>query len=138
MYSFTGWLFFRFVSLRLNVPVNNFSVMLGRSYRFLGMTSTFGSKCILFVGPEWSSKPRPLNPECEALTTRPSRSPWSAFLIIMINAPQKTQQSNDRSVNVPIPKGERWIIVNAWFEYLSKAPDLYTTESQPVATTMVR
>ena len=29
-----GWLI-------LNVPVNNFSVMLGRSHRFLGITSTF-------------------------------------------------------------------------------------------------
>ena len=26
----------------LNVPVNNFSVMLGRSHRFLGITSTWG------------------------------------------------------------------------------------------------
>ena len=26
----------------LNVPVNNFSVMLGRSHRFLGITSTLG------------------------------------------------------------------------------------------------
>ena len=25
----------------LNVPVNNFSVMLGRRHRFLGITSTF-------------------------------------------------------------------------------------------------
>ena len=31
-----------FVCLKLNVPVNNFSVMLGRSHRFLGITSTFG------------------------------------------------------------------------------------------------
>ena len=30
-----GWLI-------LNVPVNNFSVMLGRSHRFLGITSTSG------------------------------------------------------------------------------------------------
>ena len=29
--------------LRLNVPVNNFSVMSGRSQRFLGLTSTVGS-----------------------------------------------------------------------------------------------
>ena len=29
--------------LRLNVPVNNFSVMSGRSQRFLGSTSTVGS-----------------------------------------------------------------------------------------------
>ena len=34
--------------LRLYVPVNNFSVMLRRSHRFLGITSTFlGGKCIL-------------------------------------------------------------------------------------------
>ena len=32
--------FFLFV-LMLNVPVNNFSVILGRSHRFLGITSTF-------------------------------------------------------------------------------------------------
>ena len=30
-----------FVGLRLYVPVNNFSVMSGRSNRFLGITSTF-------------------------------------------------------------------------------------------------
>ena len=29
------------VLLRLNVPVNNFSVKSGRSHRFLGITSTF-------------------------------------------------------------------------------------------------
>ena len=29
--------------LRLNVPVNNFSVMSGRSQRFLGLTITVGS-----------------------------------------------------------------------------------------------
>ena len=29
--------------LRLNVPVNNFSVMSGRSQRFLGLTNTVGS-----------------------------------------------------------------------------------------------
>ena len=33
--------------LRLNVPVNNFSVMSGRSQRFLGLTSTVGSRCAL-------------------------------------------------------------------------------------------
>ena len=30
------------VCLMLNVPVNNFSVMLGLSHSFLGITSTFG------------------------------------------------------------------------------------------------
>ena len=29
--------------LRLNIPVNNFSVMSGQSQRFLGLTSTVGS-----------------------------------------------------------------------------------------------
>ena len=38
-----GWL----VGLILNVPVNNFSVMLGRSHHFRGITSTSGSKCTL-------------------------------------------------------------------------------------------
>ena len=32
-----GWFWF---GLMLNVQVNNFSVMLGRSHRFLGITST--------------------------------------------------------------------------------------------------
>ena len=32
--------------LRLNVPVNNFSVMSGRSKRFLGLTSTVGRMCL--------------------------------------------------------------------------------------------
>ena len=35
---YVDWL----VDLILNVPVNNFSVMLGRSHHFLGITSTFG------------------------------------------------------------------------------------------------
>ena len=32
--------------LRLNIPVNNFSVMSGWSHRFLGITSTFGETFI--------------------------------------------------------------------------------------------
>ena len=37
--------------LWLNVPVNNFSVMSGRSHRFPGITSTFsGSKCVFAQG----------------------------------------------------------------------------------------
>ena len=35
---------YEFYSFMLNVPVNNFSVMLGGSHRFLGITSTFGGK----------------------------------------------------------------------------------------------
>ena len=41
-------LFVCLFELRLYDPVNNFSVMSGRSHRFLGITSTFlGGKCIL-------------------------------------------------------------------------------------------
>ena len=39
-----------FVSFLLNVPVNNFSVMSGRSRRFLGITSTFGRLMYLAQG----------------------------------------------------------------------------------------
>ena len=35
------------VHLILKVPVNNFTVMLGRGHRFLGITSTLGSKFVL-------------------------------------------------------------------------------------------
>ena len=49
-----------FVCLMLNVPVNKFSVMLGRSKRFLGITSTFGGKYVLLKDstgrPEWGKK----------------------------------------------------------------------------------
>ena len=65
------------VCLRLNVLVNNFSVMLGRSHRSLGITSTFGGKYVLLRDttrrPESGSNPRPLDPESEVLTTRPAR-----------------------------------------------------------------
>ena len=33
--------------LRLNVPVNNYSVIFGQSQCFLGLTSNVGSKCVL-------------------------------------------------------------------------------------------
>ena len=60
--------------LMLNVAVNKFSVMLRRSLRFLGITSTFG-ECVLLEDttqrPESGSNPRPLDLESEALTTRP-------------------------------------------------------------------
>ena len=38
----TDIVFVFLVCLKLNVPVNNFSVMLGRSHRFLGINSTLG------------------------------------------------------------------------------------------------
>ena len=39
--TFSGTGSFCLLKLILNVPVNNFSVMSGRSHRFLGITSTF-------------------------------------------------------------------------------------------------
>ena len=69
--------------LILNVPVNNFSVMLGWSHRFLGITGYYqyfwkvNAPCsrtqhgLTRVGLE----PPTLDPESEALTTRPPRSP---------------------------------------------------------------
>ena len=42
------------VLLRLYIPVNNFSVMLGRSHRFLGFTSTFrGVNVSLLKDRQW-------------------------------------------------------------------------------------
>ena len=45
--------------LMLNIPVNNFSVMLGRSHRFLNITSTFWGKYVLLKDrtrqPKWGS-----------------------------------------------------------------------------------
>ena len=42
-----------FVSFLLNFLVNNFSVMSGWSHRFLGITSTMGSKCIMLKDTTW-------------------------------------------------------------------------------------
>ena len=38
---FVGFFELVWFGLMLNVPVNNFSVMLGRSHRFLGITNSF-------------------------------------------------------------------------------------------------
>ena len=56
--------------LRLNVPVNNFSVMSGWSQHFLGLTSTVESYCVLLKDTtqccQWGSNPGPLNLESDA------------------------------------------------------------------------
>ena len=60
--------------LRLNVPVNNFSVMSGRSQCFLGLTSTAESECVLLKDTTrcrlWGSNQGPLNSESDALPLR--------------------------------------------------------------------
>ena len=43
LFYFIFFFFFFFFELGLNVPVNKFSVISGRSQRFLGLTSTEGS-----------------------------------------------------------------------------------------------
>ena len=55
--------------LRLNVPVNNFSVMSGRSHRFLGITSTIRGVNLAqgHNTAEVGIEPQPLALESEAL-----------------------------------------------------------------------
>ena len=69
-----------FIYACFNVPVNNFSVMLRRSHLFLGITSTFGEKMSLAQGNNTPTRPRiepgSPDPESDALTTRPVRSPF--------------------------------------------------------------
>ena len=67
------------VAFRLNGQVNNFSVMSGRSQRFLGLTSTVGSKCVLLKDTTrchlWESNPGLLDSESDALPLRHRASP---------------------------------------------------------------
>ena len=55
------------IVLMLNVSVNNFPVMSGRSHRFLGITSTFRGVNVSLLKDttrrRWVSNPRPLAPE---------------------------------------------------------------------------
>ena len=53
-----GWFWF---GLMLNVPVNNFSVMLGQSHHFLGIASTQGHNTATRV----VRKPRLLDPRSD-------------------------------------------------------------------------
>ena len=68
-----------FVVLRLNIPVNNFSVMSGLSQHFLGLTSTVGSYCVLLKDTTrcrlWGSNPGPLDLESDTLPLC-HRAPW--------------------------------------------------------------
>ena len=59
----------------VNVPVINFVVILGRSHRFLGITSTFWGILLKDTTrrAEWGSNPRPPDPGFEVLTIRPPR-----------------------------------------------------------------
>ena len=66
--------------LRLNVPVNNFSVMSGLNQYFRGVKCLAQGHNTAEVGFE----PRPLAPESDTLhsTTEPPRSPNSQVLIL--------------------------------------------------------
>ena len=63
--------------LMLNVPVNNFSVMLGQSHHFLGITSTFGGKICLPQGNNTATRvglePPTSGSGVRGVTTRPPR-----------------------------------------------------------------
>ena len=67
------------VYLILNVPVNNFTVMLGPGHPFLGITSTFGEYFCLAKGhnivTRVRSDTRTLASESDALTTSPAPPP---------------------------------------------------------------
>ena len=67
------------VHLILNVPVNNFTVMLGRGHRFLGITSTFGEYICLAQGhsivTRVRSDTRTLASKSDTLTTSPAPHP---------------------------------------------------------------
>ena len=70
-----GTLFFVF--LRFNVPVNNFSVMSGRSHRFLGIVSTF-RECVFAQGhntAEVDIEPPTSSSGVRGCTSWPPRSP---------------------------------------------------------------
>ena len=60
------------VLLRLNVPINNFSVMLGWSRRFLRITVTFRGVNVSLLKDTTRQRsvtnPRPLAPESKELT----------------------------------------------------------------------
>ena len=69
------------VVLRLNVPVNNFSVMSGRSHRFLGNQYFRGVKC-LAQGHNTAAvgfEPRTSRSGVRHSTTEPPRSPIPAM-----------------------------------------------------------
>ena len=58
-----GWSFL--LVLMLNIPVNNFSAMSGRSHRFLGITSTFRGVNVSLLKD--TTQPRPLATESKTL-----------------------------------------------------------------------
>ena len=62
----------------LNIPVNNFSVMLGQSHHFLGITSTFRGVNVSAQGhnmAEVGIEPQTSRSGVRDSTTRPPRSP---------------------------------------------------------------
>ena len=77
------------VHLILNVPVNNFTVMLGQGHRFLGITSTFGEKICLAKGhnivTRVRSDTRTLASESDALTTCPAPHPPLCPLCLVLH-----------------------------------------------------
>ena len=79
--NFLFGLFFLF-----NVPVNNFSVMLGRSHRFLGIYQYFGELSVLLKDTtrrSWGSNHGPLPSESDALP-RSHLGLFSALILLCV------------------------------------------------------
>ena len=110
--------------LMLNVPVNTFSVMLGRSHRFLYITSILGCKYALLKDttrrPEWGSNPRLLDPESVVLTTRPPR-------------PHQVRRTRyDNFINVAKHSEMCWIPLSAGLGIVAFTEGLHNSSIYPV------
>ena len=92
VFSLCNILFCLFV-LRINVPVNKFSVMSGRSHRFLGFNQCSGELICLAQGHRlWGSNPGPLDSQSDTLPLRhraPCNILYSLFICMQCNDKQE-------------------------------------------------
>ena len=78
----TDIVFFFLFGLRLYVPVNNFSVMLGRSYRFLGITWEVNISCSRIQHSDPSEdRTASSRSGVRRSTTRPARLPKTDIVV---------------------------------------------------------
>ena len=78
-----------FLEFFFNVPVNNFSVMLEQSHRFLDIYQYFGEvSCPRTLQRPWGSNPGPLAPESDTLPLghrAPLLSDWLGMTLIVLS-----------------------------------------------------
>ena len=128
--------FFFLFGLMLNVLVNNFSVMLGQSHCFLGITSTFlGGRYVLLKdttrGPEWGSNLWIQSPRCYPPGLTASRRcfyignllPFDTFLVIMstvlnLITLSPTKGSSQKLLHIIYRVQRRMISVDNFFVFL--------------------